>query len=128
MASSGTQFASNLVARIWRVWVFKLTLCVEMPIRHGILGPKLAKTQRTDTLGNTHPEPPNGLVNTVARFAVARLNKGQPVFDRISVVYTGKKNAYEIAECPDSEYDMWDCCFIQLFSYEKKQEDDDQVT
>ena len=23
-------------------------------------------------------------------------------------------NAYDIHECPDSEYNMWDCCFIHL--------------
>ena len=33
-------------------------------------------TQRTDTLGKTHPDLLNGLVNAVARLEVAGLNKG----------------------------------------------------
>ena len=42
---------------------------------------KTHKTERTDALGNLHPEPLNGLVNTVARFEVSSFNRGQPLFD-----------------------------------------------
>jgi hypothetical protein len=34
------------------------------------------RTERTDAIGHLHSEPLNGLVNTVARFEVSRLNRG----------------------------------------------------
>jgi hypothetical protein len=46
-------------------------------------------------------------------FEVARLNRSQPLFHRVCMEYIDN-NAYEIAECPNSKYDMWDCCFIKL--------------
>ena len=64
---------------------------------------------------NVHPEPLNGLVNTVARFEVSRLNRGQPLVYSVCMEYIDN-NAYEITACPESRYDMWDCCCIQLFS------------
>ena len=36
-------------------------------------------------------------------------------------------NAYEITACPESHYDMWDCCFVQLYSY-GTQTDDQRAT
>ena len=60
----------------------------------------------------------NGLLNTVARFEVPRLNQGQPLLHRVAVNYIDN-NAYEVLENPDSDYDMWDCCFDQLLSYGK---------
>ena len=36
-------------------------------------------------------------------------------------------NSYEIIECPESQYDTWECCFIKLFSY-GKQTDDQRAT
>ena len=53
------------------------------------------KTERTDPTGESHPEPLNGLVNTVARFEVAWLNQGQPVFERVAMEYV-HNNAYEM--------------------------------
>ena len=36
-------------------------------------------------------------------------------------------NSYEVKSCPETQYNMWDCCFIQLFSYGKLPYDfDDQ--
>ena len=79
---------------------------------------KTHKAERTDALGNGHPEPLNGLVNTVARFEVSRYNKGLPLYDRACMAYVDNKS-YEVKSCPESQYNMWDCCFIQLFSYGK---------
>ena len=78
--------------------------------------------ERTDTKCTFHPNPFNGLINTVARFEVARLNQGQPLYHRVCMEYIDN-NSYEITECPESHYDMWDCCFIQLFSYGKQTDD-----
>ena len=79
---------------------------------------KVHKQERTDPRGETHPKPLNGLLNTVTRFEVSRLNKGQPVFHRVAMEFMDN-NAGEILENPDTDYDMWDCRFIQLFSYGK---------
>ncbi len=49
--------------------------------------------------------------------------RGHPVYDRVCMEYTDN-NAYDILECPDSAYSMWDCCFPQLFSYGKQEDDD----
>ena len=83
---------------------------------------KTHKTERTDPLGNLQPDPLNGLVNTVARFEVSRVNKGRPLFERVCMEYMDN-NADEITTCPESHYDMWDCCFVQLFSYGKQTDD-----
>ena len=59
----------------------------------------------------THPEPPNGLLNTVARFEASRLNQGQPPRRRVAMEYIDN-SAYEILENPEGvAYDMWDCHF-----------------
>ena len=76
------------------------------------------KTERTDPRGSLHPEPLNGLVNTVERFEVSRFNRGQPLFDRACMEYIDN-NAYDITACPESHSDMWDCCFVQFYSYGK---------
>ena len=55
-------------------------------------------------------------MNTVARLETARLNKGQPVFQRVAMEYIDN-DAYTIREILDSYYDMWDYCCIQCFSY-----------
>ncbi len=60
---------------------------------------KAHTTQRTDVIRNTYPEPLNGLVNAVARFEAARLNKGQPVLERACMEYIDN-NACAIVECP----------------------------
>ena len=80
---------------------------------------KINKTQRTYTLGNTHPEPLNGLVNAVACFEVARLNKGNLCVDRFCMEYTDN-NAYDIVECPDSDDDTWDCFSYSSFHMAKE--------
>ena len=49
---------------------------------------------------------------------MARFNSRQLVFDRVRMEYIDH-NAYEIVECPDSDYDMSECCVIQLVSYGK---------
>ena len=90
-----------------------------MAIRLGIPDPGQHKTERTDPAGDSHPEHLNGLINTVARFEVARLNQGQPVYERVAMEYVDN-NAYEIKANPEAvDYDMWDCCSIQLFSFGK---------
>ena len=43
------------------------------------------KAERTDPTGEGHPEPLNGLLNTVARFEVVRLNQNQPVYNRVAM-------------------------------------------
>ena len=66
----------------------------------------------TDARSETHPEPFNGLLNTVARFEVSRLNHGQPLYQRVAMEYI-ENNAYKILENPEgADYDMRDCCFI----------------
>jgi len=87
---------------------------------------KTHKTDITYSKSNVHPEPLNGLVNPVAHFEVARLNRGQPLYHSVCMEYIDN-NAYEITACHESHYDMWDCCFIQLFSY-GKQTDDQRAT
>ena len=57
---------------------------------------------------NTHLEPLNGLLTTVARFEVSGLSRGQPVCHRVDMAYIDN-NAYEILENPDSYFDTWDC-------------------
>ena len=52
-------------------------------------------------------------MNPVARFKIARINKGQPVSERVAMDYIDNR-AYVILKNPDSEYDTWDCCFIKL--------------
>ena len=80
---------------------------------------KAHKAERTDAPGETHPEPLNVLLNTVARFEVSRLNQGQPVYGPVAMEYVDN-NAYEILENPEgADYDMWDCCVVQLVSYGK---------
>ena len=74
---------------------------------------KTHRIERTDPRGNLHLEPLTGLVNTVARFEISRLNRGQPLFDRVCMEYIDN-NAYGITVCPESHYDMGDCCFVQL--------------
>ena len=80
---------------------------------------KAHRPERTDPRGETHPEPLNGLLNTVARFEVSRLNQGQLIVNRVAMAYNDN-NAYKVLENPDTDYDTWDCCFIQLFSYGKR--------
>ena len=79
---------------------------------------KTHKAERTDALGSCHPERLNGLVNTVARFEVSRYNKGLPLYDRVCMKHVDN-NSYEVKYCPESQYNMWDCCCVQLFSYGK---------
>ena len=76
------------------------------------------KAEQTDALGNLHPEPLNGLVNTVARFEVSWYNRGQPIFERVCMEYVDN-NSYEVKSCLESQYNMWDCTFRQLVSYGK---------
>ena len=67
---------------------------------------KTHKAERTDVTGETRPEPLNGLLNTVARFEVPRLNQGQLVCDRVAMAYVDN-NAYEIKAYPEAvDYDM----------------------
>ena len=67
---------------------------------------KARKAERTDANGETYPEPLNGLLNTVARFVVSRLNNGQLVYGRVAMAYVDNKS-YEIQENPESaDYDM----------------------
>ena len=94
----------------------RLTLSVVTAISHGICVLNTHKAERTDALGNLHPEPLNGLVNTVARFEVSRYNRGQPLYERVCIEYIDN-NAYEVTSCLESHYNMWDCCFIQIYSY-----------
>ena len=54
---------------------------VVMPIKLGIFVSNTHKIERTEPLDNLHPEPLNGLVNTVARFEISRLNKEQYMFN-----------------------------------------------
>ena len=77
---------------------------------------KTHKTERTESKGNVHPEPFNGLVITVARVEVSSLNRDQPLYDLVCMEHIDN-NAYDIPECTESEYDVWDCCFVQLLSY-----------
>ena len=72
-----------------------------MAIKPGIFRSKKHKTERTDPTGENHPEPLNGLLNTVARFEVARLSQGQPFFERVAMEYVDN-NAYEIKSNPES--------------------------
>ena len=59
-------------------------------------------------------------------FEVSRYKKGLPLYDLVYWEYVDK-NSYEVKSCPESQYNMWDCCFIQLFSYGKLPYDyDDQ--
>ena len=76
---------------------------------------KTRKAERTDARGNLYIEPLNGLLNTVARFGVARLNRGQPIFDSACMEYIDN-NAYDTIACPEFHYDMWDllCCATLL--------------
>ena len=90
--------------------------------KSGMVLPIQPSKERTDAQGNVHPEPLNGLVNTVARFEVARLNRGQSLHHRVCMEYIDN-NAYEITECPESKYDMWDCCVIALCCYGKQTDD-----
>ena len=60
--------------------------------------------------GQVDSEPLNGLVHTAARFEISCISREQPVFNRASMTYMDN-NACNILECPDSEYDMWDCRF-----------------
>ena len=46
---------------------------------------KAHKAERTDATGESHPAPLNGLLNTVARFEVSRLNQGQLVSARVAM-------------------------------------------
>ena len=78
---------------------------------------KTHKAERTDPRGSFHLEPLNGLVNTVARFEVSRMNRGQPLFDRVCMEYIDN-NAYDITACPEPHYDMWDCCVVPLVPIE----------
>ena len=80
------------------------------------------KIETTDTKGNVHLDPLNGLVNTVARVEVARLHRGQPLDHRVCMEYI-ENNSYDITECPESHYDLWDCCFIQLYAYGMHKDD-----
>jgi hypothetical protein len=89
-----------------------------MEIRLGISDPGSIK-QRTDPAGETHPDSRNGLINTVARFEVARLNQGQPVYARVAMEYVDN-NAYDMKANPEAvDYDMWDFCFIHSCSFWK---------
>ena len=75
--------------------------------------------QSSDSKHETHPEPLNGLLNTAAQFEVSGLNRGRPWFHRVAMAYIDN-NAYEILENPEgADYDMWECCVVQLFSYGK---------
>ena len=56
---------------------------MEMETKHGI-----SEIQNNET----HPEHLNGLVNTVDRFGIAGLNKGQPVFQRVAMEYVDKQS------------------------------------
>ena len=81
--------------------------------------PRKNKTDRTDPTGETHPKPLNGLINTVARIEVARLNQGHPVYERVAMEYLDD-NAYVIAaNRKAAAYDARGCCSIQLFCYGK---------
>ena len=71
---------------------------------------KTHNTERMDSKSNVHSEPLNGLVNTVARFEVSRLNRDQRIYDRVCMEYIDN-SAYEITACPEFNYGMWDCCF-----------------
>ena len=93
-----------------------------MEIRHGTSDKTQHKKERTNAQGNVHLEPLNGQVNTVARFEVARLNRNQQFYNRVSMEYIDN-NAYDITECLESHYDMWDCCFMHFFSYGKQTHD-----
>ena len=116
--SSGIRRAESSESCAGHDWLSRLTLSAAMAIRPGISDPG-NKAERTDPTGEGHPEPLNGLLNTVARFEVARLNHDQPVYNRVAMEYVDN-NAYEIKANPEAaDYDMWDCCFIQLFSYGK---------
>ena len=48
---------------------------------------KTHKAERTDALGNSHPDLLNGLINTVARLKFHDTTKGQPLYDRVGVEY-----------------------------------------
>ena len=48
---------------------------------------KAHKAERADANGKTHPEPLNGLLNTVAWFEVSRLSHGQPVYGHVAMEY-----------------------------------------
>ena len=75
---------------------------------------KTHNQHRTDSKGEAHPEPLNGLLNTVARFEVSRLNQGQPVHGRVAMDQVDN-NAYAIAANPEAvDYDLWVCCFIHM--------------
>ena len=93
-----------------------------MEIRHGTSDQNSTTREITDAQGNVHPEPLNGLVNTVACFEVARLNRDQQVYHRVCMEYIDN-NAYDTTESHESHYDMWECCFIQLFSCGKQTDD-----
>ena len=85
----------------------------------GYFRSKAHKAERTDPTCEAHPEPLNGLLNTVARFEVSRLKYGQHAFDRAAMA-CADNNAYETRANPEAaDSDMWDCCCIQLFSYGK---------
>ena len=126
MIYNGVMPAPSCEACICNVFLTRLTSFAVTEISHGTVRSKTHKAERTDSLGNGHPEPLNGLVNTVARFEVSRYNKGQPLCDRVCMEYVDN-NSYEVKSCPESQYNMWDCCFTQLFSYGKLPYDyDDQ--
>ena len=84
-----------------------------------MLDPKNTSKSKQTRTHQAHPEPLNGLLNTVARFQVSRLNRGQPLFHRAATEYIDN-NADDILENPDSDYEMWDCCCVQVVSYGKR--------
>ena len=60
--------------------------CVlEMEARLGASDLKRTRGNGQMQTGEAHPEPLNGLLNTVAKFEVSRLNQGQPLYHRVAV-------------------------------------------
>ena len=122
MMSNGAKRAMNSEACISPALPNKWTLFVVMDIWHGTSDPN--STIKRDLIQNVTFTLNlfNGLVNTVAPFEVARMNRGQPLYHSVCMEYIDIQS-YDITEWLESHYDMWDCCFIQTFSCGKQMDD-----
>ena len=97
--------ALSCEACICNVFLTRLTLFVVTEISHGTSVLKHITLNELILWENGHPEPLNGLVNTVARLEVARYNKGLPLYDRVCMEYVDNKS-YEVKSCPESQHKM----------------------
>ena len=118
--------ALSCEACICNVFLTKLTLFVVTVISHGT---SVLKRTRLNELMHWEMVTQNLSMDLSTQwpvFEISRYNKGLPLYDRVCMEYVDN-NSYEVKSCPESQYNMWDCFFIQLFSYGKLPYDyDDQ--